>query len=83
MGAEEVYCFLKKNKGWHTALKIANDLNINPTGVRRSLKILTRYDDIACEYRHTVQKHSNWKKPEEKTVTRRSRMAWMYKYKPR
>ena len=49
MGVDEVYNFLKEIKGFHTAVEIAKELNINERGIRESLAIITRYNDIVCK----------------------------------
>ena len=61
MGVEQVYNLLKKKKGFHTAVEIAKELELNERSIRESLKIVTRYKDIICEYsqliRNKIQKH--------------------------
>ena len=72
MGVEEVYNFLKKKKGFHSAKQIAKALKLNVTSIRKSLNTVTRYEDIVCEYNHLMRKKAY------KSAGLKMRKAWVY-----
>ena len=74
MGIENIYNFLKKNPGFHSSKDIREALGLGQKGVDWSLKALSTYSDIICEYRFSIAKKGS------KTGIRKKK-AWHYKYK--
>lgn len=72
MGVEEVYNFLKKKKGYHSAKEIAFALKLNVHSIRKSLNVILRYDDIVSEYAHLMRNKAH------KGVGLKTRKAWLY-----
>ncbi len=79
MTAEDIYEFLKKNKGqFYSTRQISEELEIRQQTVSRSLNILSRYDDIVCEYRKLYSRYgSRYKKNKKNSATKQS---WVYAY---
>jgi len=68
MGADEVYKYLKKNKGEsYSANQIAEGIGISSISVARSLRAVGTYDDINAEY---IQQN----------FSKLKRRGWHYKY---
>jgi len=74
MTVEEIYDYLKDNKGFHSARQIANNLELNIRSVNRSLKGIATYDEIDCQYVHLVRNHK------DKNVGLKTKKAWVYSY---
>lgn len=79
MGVEEIYEFLKENKGFYSARQLSEELGIRQQTISRSLNIVSRYDDIVCEHHKLNIRHkSNIHDPTRNLPTRRT---WVYAYK--
>ena len=50
MGVEEIYEYLKENEGFHSAAEITLELDLNRKTIDRALGIVTRYEDITCQF---------------------------------
>ena len=72
MGVEEVYNFLKKHKGFRSVKQIATALKLSIVSVTKSLNIITRYDDIVCEYVHLNSRPGIYKS------NLKTKKAWVY-----
>ena len=75
MAAEETYKFLKQHKGiFYSVKQIAQILRLSQQTTSRSLNIISRYEDISCEFKQLKASHSKIKKIQS---TKRS---WVYAY---
>ena len=72
MAVEEIYQFLKENRGFFSAKQISLKLNLNVKSVRSSLNTIARYEDILCEYTYLMRGHK------KKRVGLKTRKAWVY-----
>ena len=72
MGVDEVYRYLKKYKGFHSAQKIADKLDYNVKSIRESLNVISRYKDIICEYLHLIRNKT------KKRVGLKTKRTWVY-----
>jgi len=72
MGVEEVYDFLKENKGFHTAKDIYTKLSLNQKSVSKSLNTISRYEDIMCKFIHLDTRQGIYKSG------LRTKKAWVY-----
>ena len=77
MAVDEIYDYLKDNKGFHSAKQIATALGIRTQAVNKSLKVVVTYKDIACKYVPLVRKHKG------KRVGLKTKKAWVYAHKKR
>ena len=75
MGVDEIYDYLKKNKGYHSAKQIAEKLGMNVKSIRKSLSTIMTYKEIVCNYTHMMRNKAR------KRVGLKTRRTWLYAYK--
>ncbi len=72
MGVDEIYNFLKENKGFHSAKQISEGVKVSNRSVSKSINIITRYKDITCEYIYQNIREGIYKS------NLRTRKTWVY-----